>query len=93
MTTRCTTSSADAERRCVGRVHGADEETTRSTRSEEGAPEARAGVDVELATQPPTRMAAKLARMATRGIRPRRARANSWQKRRDEQFDLSSSSE
>lgn len=76
-----------AERRCVGRVHGVDKEAALAA-AKKAYPKLEL-LDVELATLPPTRMAVKLARMVTRGINRDRARANIWQKRRDEQFDAS----
>jgi hypothetical protein len=76
-----------AERRCVGRVHGADHDSALAA-AKKAHPKLEQ-LDVERATQPPSRLAAKLARMVTRGINRDRARANIWQKRRDEQFDAS----
>jgi hypothetical protein len=74
-----------AERRCVGRVHGADHDSALAA-AKKAHPKLEQ-LDVERATQPPSRLAAKLARMATRHVDRDQARRNHWQKRRDAQFD------
>jgi hypothetical protein len=94
MTTQTYYVLRDDTGRCIGRAYGADEETALADARGKHARIAReVGVRVELASAPPARLAKQLARMKPRQYDRAAARQNAWQKQRDAQFDLSSSSE